>query len=103
MEHHQIKALKSKADQKNATVTEVIISSLSAMQDSDHLKEKISMLENQISNMAAQYQKATGRKIRMDKKGVVQILVFQAYWISFYLHFIAFDFLYVVEFSRGRI
>ena len=30
--------------------------------------------------------------------GVVQILVFQAYWISFYLHFIAVDFMYVAEF-----
>ena len=35
--------------------------------------------------------------------GVVQILVFQAYMVSLYLHFIAFDFLYVVEFSRSRI
>ena len=35
--------------------------------------------------------------------GVVQILVFQAYLMSLYLHFIAFDFLYMVEFSRGRI
>ena len=39
----------------------------------------------------------------IDAAGVVQILVFQAYMVSLYLHFIAFDFLYVVEFSRSRI
>ena len=39
----------------------------------------------------------------IDVGGVVQILVFQAYMVSLYLHFIAFDFLYVVEFSRSRI
>ena len=39
----------------------------------------------------------------MVKTGVVQILIFQAYLMSLYLHFIAFDFLYVVEFSRSRI
>ena len=35
--------------------------------------------------------------------GVVQILVFQAYLMSLYLHFIAFDFLHMLEFSHGRI
>ena len=33
--------------------------------------------------------------------GVVRILVFQACLMSFYLHFIAFDFLYVAEFFCG--
>ena len=68
MESNQIKSLKTKATQKNITVTDMIISSLTAMQDSDHLREKISTLENQIDVMAEQYQKATGRKIRMDKR-----------------------------------
>ena len=35
--------------------------------------------------------------------GVVQILVFQTYLMSLYLHFIDFDFLYVTEFLCGRI
>ena len=39
----------------------------------------------------------------LPQKGVVQILVFQAYLMSLYLHFIAFDFLYMTEFSCGRI
>ena len=38
------------------------------MQDSDHLREKISTPENQIDVMAKQYQKPTGRKIRMYKR-----------------------------------
>ena len=68
MESNQIKTLKTKAAQKNITVTDMIISSLSAMQDSDHLRDKISSLENQINVMAEQYPKATGHKIRMDKR-----------------------------------
>ena len=37
------------------------------------------------------------------RPGVVQILVFQVCRMSLYLHFVAFDFLYMVRFSRGRI
>ena len=35
--------------------------------------------------------------------GVVQTLVFQARLMSLYLHHIAFDFLYMIEFSCDRI
>ena len=68
MEPNQVKTLKTKAERENSTVTDVIISSLSAMQDSDHLREKISNLKNQIDIVAKQYHAATGRKIRMDKR-----------------------------------
>ena len=69
--------------------------------NADGVSVRYAMITAERNKKRRKNTKSAGTDLRLE--GVVQILVFQAYMVSLYLHFIAFDFLYVVEFSRSRI
>ena len=68
MESNQIKTLKTKAAQKNIPVTDMIISSLSAMQDSDHLRDKISVLRIKLMSWPNNTRKQQGIRLEWTKE-----------------------------------
>ena len=69
------------------------------IQDKTHRPESSTEILHLANSLLKHVQKQTPSTYTPTAEmGVVQILVSQTYLISFYLHFVAFDFLYMAEF-----